>query len=168
MNFFKFPLLALFVLSIVSCSTSSEFEEEVALYENTEEVSSTKLTATEFEMEVFNAVNDYRVSIGLNALTFSETALPDAEEHTDYMISKGKISHDNFNKRASKIAKKTNAKQVSENVAKKYDSAQEVLEAWLNSTSHRNTIEGEFTHSTLSAKKDATGEYYFTHIFLNK
>lgn len=168
MNYFKFFLLFIAASTIVSCSTS-EFEEEHSLYEDTtEELTTSKLSASDFEIEVHQVVNDYRTSIGLNTLVFSETVYIDAEEHTLYMVSKGKLSHDKFNKRAEKIAKKTKAKSVSENVAKNYDTADEALEAWLNSSSHKNTIEGDFTHSSVSIKQDAEGNYYYTHIFFKK
>ena len=109
------PLLFLLVLCLTSCS-SSAYEEDAVLFEN----ESAALTASATEMELLNLINDHRMTAGLSNLEFILTAYPDAIEHTDYMIAKGQISHDNFNTRASKIAEKTEALKVSENVAKDY------------------------------------------------
>ena len=81
------------------------------------------------------------------------------------MISKGSISHDNFSARASNIASEVGAEYVAENVAKDYDTAVTAFENWLASSSHKKTMEGEFTHTAVSVKKDADGNFYFTQLF---
>jgi len=75
------------------------------------------------------------------------------------------ISHDNFNLRASKISSEADAKEVGENVAKDYISAQDVFDGWINSTAHKENIENDFTHTAISVKKDSNGNLYFTQIF---
>jgi uncharacterized protein YkwD len=42
-------------------------------------------------------------------------------------------------------------KSVSENLAYNYATAQEALTAWLNSPTHKVTIEGDFTHFGIAA-----------------
>jgi len=117
---------------------------------------------------VLDAVNEYRSSLGLNTLVFTDNAYDEAESHTEYMISKGQLSHDNFRTRASRISQKTNASCVAENVAKNYNTAETVLNAWLNSNSHKNTIEGDFTHTTITVRKDANETLFYTQIFIKK
>ena len=78
------------------------------------------------------------------------------------------LSHDNFSSRASKISLETNAKAVAENVAKDYSSATTAFEGWLNSSNHRATIEGDFTHTAVSVKKNSDGDYYFTQLFFKE
>lgn len=117
------------------------------------------------ENEVLNVVNDHRLSLGLNALLFSEAAYVQAGTHNDYMIQKGSISHDNFSSRASKIAAEVDAKFVAENVARDYNSAEGAFQGWLNSTSHKKTMEGEFTHTAVSVKIDPNGNFYYTQLF---
>ncbi|SMC42505.1 Cysteine-rich secretory protein family protein [Cellulophaga tyrosinoxydans] len=123
--------------------------------------------ASSNEMELFKLINDHRIAIGKNSLVFNSETYIAASEHSAYMVSQGKLSHDNFNLRASKIEKKTKAKNVSENVAKEYVTNEATLEAWLKSPKHKKNIEGNYTHSALSIKQDVEGNYYFTQIFFN-
>lgn len=117
------------------------------------------------ENELLNVVNEHRASLGYNALDFSEAAYTHANSHNDYMISKGSLSHDNFSSRASKIAAEVGAEFVAENVAKNYDTAAGAFEKWLSSSSHKKTMEGEFTHTAVSVKVDPSGNFYFTQLF---
>lgn len=166
----KFPLIALLLLIMTASCSQTDLQEEQSLYteESQETVESVSVTATAFENEVLSEVNDYRVSKGLNALVFSNEVYSDAEKHTMYMIEKGELSHDNFNSRAAEVSKKTKAASVAENVARNYNTAEQVLQAWLASESHKNTIEGDFTHSSITAREDANGTPYFTQIFYKK
>lgn len=117
------------------------------------------------EQELLNLVNSHRNSLGFSSLAFSEVAYSYASDHTDYMIAMGSLSHDNFSARASSISEEVNAEYVSENVAKDYISAQQVLDGWMASPNHRKTLEGEFTHTAVSVKKDASGTFYYTQLF---
>lgn len=117
------------------------------------------------EQEVLAIVNNHRASLGLNQLKFSEIAYKYANKHTDYMISKGSLSHDNFSARASSINSEITVKMVAENVAKEYNTAMEAFEGWYQSSSHKKTMEGEFSHTAVSVKKNAQGDYYYTQLF---
>jgi len=132
------------------------------------ELSTVDLEIQAMEEELHELVNTYRTDVGLQGLAFSKDAYSYARAHNDYMISKGKLSHDGFNERATKVAEATNAVSVSENVARNYLDAEGALQGWLASTSHKNTIEGEYTHTTISIKPDADGNLYFTQIFFKK
>ena len=117
------------------------------------------------EQEVLAVVNEHRASLGLNQLEFSEIAYKYANKHTDYMISKGSLSHDNFSARASSINSEITVKMVAENVAKEYNTAMEAFEGWYQSNSHKKTMEGEFSHTAVSVKMNAQGDYYYTQLF---
>ncbi|UWX54801.1 CAP domain-containing protein [Maribacter litopenaei] len=119
----------------------------------------------QLEQELLTVVNDHRNSLGLNQLEFSVVAYKYANKHTDYMISKGSLSHDNFSARASSINSEVTVQMVAENVAKDYDTAMEAFEGWYNSSSHKKTMEGDFTHTAVSIKKNVQGEFYFTQLF---
>lgn len=148
--------MLLFMFVICSCSTESIEQANVVEAAN----------ATEVEQQLLKLVNEHRSALGFNELNFSKVAYDHANTHTDYMISKGAINHDNFKVRASNISSAVNAVYVSENVAKDYDSASEALQNWLASSEHRKTIEGQFTHSAVSVKRNPNnGELYFTHLF---
>lgn len=157
------PILLMLILCFASC-TNSSLEEVNSLYEN-EEVS---LNISISEMELLSLVNDHRVANGLSKLEFSMSAYPETTQHTEYMIQNGEISHDNFIDRASKIEEKTNALVVAENVAKDYTSCEAALNGWLSSDSHRKTVEGDFSHTSISIKEDANGVAYFTQVFFMK
>ena len=117
------------------------------------------------EQELLDIVNEHRLSLNTNALAFSDVAYKYANLHTDYMISKGSISHDNFSSRASNIDSEISVEMVAENVAKDYQTAIEAFEGWYVSSSHKKTMEGDFTHTGISVKKDDFGNYYFTQLF---
>lgn len=153
----QYIALVLFVCTLASCSKESAGTTDTNIIE--------AKNATEVEQELLNTVNDHRLSLGHNALEYNSVAYTYANAHNDYMIAKGAINHDNFSKRASDISAQVNAEFVAENVAKDYSSASEAFKGWLNSSSHRKTMEGDFTHTAVSVKKDAEGKLYFTQIF---
>lgn len=150
----------LIVLSVFVCTLTSCSKEPVETLNNVE-----SQNLTEVERELLTTVNDHRIMLGKSSLEFNSTAYRHANAHSDYMIAKGAINHDNFTARASAISAEVNAEFVAENVAKDYSTASEALQGWLNSTKHKRTIEGEFTHTAVSVKKDQDGDYYFTQIF---
>ncbi|RRQ50208.1 CAP domain-containing protein [Maribacter algicola] len=153
----------LVLIAVQSCSKDAYIEME--------EQSNLSITVasniqTARENELFDLVNEHRLSIGLNELQFESVSYHYAKEHTRYMIDKGQTSHANFEQRAKSISDKTGASDVSENVAKDYDTVAEAFEAWLDSPNHRKNLEGDYTHSALSILPDEEGELYFTQIFV--
>ena len=81
------------------------------------------------------------------------------------MIATGSLNHDNFSARASEISSKVAAKAVSENVARNHDTAVEAMQGWLQSESHKKTMEGNYTHTAISIKEDPQGNLYYTQLF---
>jgi len=153
-----FVALVLFVCTLASCSKESIDNTSIPEAEN----------AIEVELELMAVVNEHRVSLGESTLEFSEVAYEYANQHNEYMISKGSINHDNFSSRASKISSQTSAEFVAENVAKDYNDAAEAFQGWLNSSSHRKTMEGDFSHTAVSVKISDAGNFYFTQIFFRQ
>ena len=84
------------------------------------------------------------------------------------MIEENNVSHDNFFQRKQSLQANANANVVSENVAYGFNSAESVVNAWLNSPSHRENIEGNFTDFDISAEKNNEGKWYFTNIFIKR
>ena len=123
------------------------------------------LSSPEVEQELLGLVNAHRMALGYSSLEFSPVAYEYASAHTDYMIASGTLNHDNFSTRASGISQEVNAEYVAENIARDYDTAQQAFNGWLESTGHRETMEGDFTHTAVSVKKDASGNYYYTQLF---
>lgn len=151
----QYAVLVLFVFIFGSCS-----KEPI---DNTPNIEAVNVIA--LEQEVLEIVNSHRSELGTNTLEFSEVAYEYANKHTDYMISKGSLSHDNFSSRASSIASKVAVQMVAENVAKDYNTAQDAFLGWYESSSHKKTMEGDFTHTAVSVKKDENGNFYYTQLF---
>lgn len=150
----RYAVPVLFVL-IFSCTSESADEIPTIMAKN----------MVQLEAELMTIVNDHRTDLGSNTLEFSEVAYKYANDHTDYMIGKGSISHDNFSSRASNIHAEVAVEMVAENVAKDYTTAIATFEGWYNSASHKKIMEGDFTHTAVSIKEDDSGNFYFTQLF---
>jgi len=165
MRTFTTTLMALtFALFLTSCSQD---EELMQTEEATLEVSADLTVEETFAKEILAEVNSYRASIGLTELQANNDSKVKATEHTKYMATKGQISHDYFLQRSDYLKAK-GAGRVSENVAYGYRTAAEVVSAWLKSESHKEAIEGNFTHSGISVVKDERGIAFFTQIFITR
>ncbi|MCK5442497.1 MAG: CAP domain-containing protein [Maribacter sp.] len=146
-------------LSLIAFSCSKE-----ELLENDSGLNKS-LTATEQENKLFNLLNEHRLSLNLSSLTFDNLSYSFASEHSEYMISQGVTSHVKFNERAAEISAETGAEFVAENVANDYFTIEDAMKAWLESPGHKENIEGDYSHSAISVKKDPNGNLYFTQIF---
>jgi len=162
----RFNILILIAIATLMTSCSSSTIEEDELYKAVS-TTNTEVAISDIEQEVIDAVNEYRVSIGLNALEFSSIAYGYANSHNDYMISAGQISHDNFDLRASDLSLDANADHVSENLGKDFTTAEDILEAWKNSPTHKKVMEGEVQYTAVSVTADKDGVLYFTQLFYN-
>ena len=157
------PFMALLVVMSFSCSTDS-IEEDKA-----DELISSYIPETKLEeVEILDLINSYRESQGLNSLTYMSTIKAVAFSHTDYMIRNNEVSHANFFKRKESLEKNAGAKSVSENVAFAFRTPESVVNAWINSDGHRETIEGDFTHFDISMEQDDNGRWFYTNIFIKK
>ena len=152
----KFLFLISLLTLITSCSTN----------DITEEVFITEVSVSSMEQEVIDVVNDYRVSQGLNALEFNNVVYDFANTHNAYMIAEGKISHDDFDIRSSNLSVQANADFVSENLGKDFTNANDILEAWIASPTHKKVMEGQFTQTAVSVQADANGVLYYTQLFI--
>ncbi len=163
-NIVKSNLLAMaFICLFTSCST----DETDPLVEANYEIDLNLSLETDWQMadEILVLINDYRTTQGLSNIEKDhQYASAYAVEHTKYMIDKEQINHDNFSERSGALINR-GAIQVGENVAKGYTTAEDVVSAWINSPSHKDIIEGSFTHSGFGVLKNAEGHYFFTLLF---
>ncbi|WP_339664821.1 CAP domain-containing protein [Maribacter arcticus] len=161
------PTLALILILLSSCSKYQNF----AGYEVNNDDLSAKVTLVSsdahstIESELFEMINTYRVSIGLNEMEFESTTYYYAGIHTSYMIENGITSHDKFSERAENISKRTGAIFVAENVARNYDTLEAAFEAWLDSPGHRQNLEGDYNYTAISIRPNSNGDLYFTQVF---
>ncbi|WP_299110241.1 CAP domain-containing protein [uncultured Winogradskyella sp.] len=157
------PFLAIIVLfSFTSCSTES-IEDDISAIE----VPSTP-QAKVIEIEIMELINAHRISLGLNVLQNHDTVKAVALTHTNYMIEEANVSHDYFFLRKESLETNANANDVTENVGYGFYTAEGVVNAWLNSPSHRANIEGDHTDFDVSAEQNAEGKWYFTNMFIKR
>jgi len=158
------PLIAIVAfLGLTSCSTDSVAEDTIDSIEVP-----VAPQAKQIEIEIMELINVHRITQGLSPLNDHNTIKAVAFTHTDYMIQENNVSHDNFFQRKQSLQANANANIVSENVAYGFNSAESVVNAWLNSPSHRENIEGNFTDFDISAEKNNEGKWYFTNIFIKR
>ena len=162
----KITIVALFSFILFSCSN----EDDGIYFDASSEALTADATYSVIESEILYLVNEYRTNIGLTVLKPLDIVSSTADDHTNYMIGAGEISHDNFQKRSQTLMEKANAKKVGENVAYGYSSAQGVVNGWLNSEGHKAVIENsKYTHFGISTEKcKNSGRNYFTQIFISK
>ncbi|AXT58301.1 CAP domain-containing protein [Aquimarina sp. MMG015] len=156
--FCKFFFTVCIATIIVSCSSE---DDSINSNINTDELTN----ETNISDDILALVNQHRQSLGLSTLSKNNTAEQLAIDHTKYMISIEEINHDNFNQRGNILGDEENATGTAENVARFYSDAQSVVDGWLNSTGHRENIEGNYMYTGISAIKDENGRYYYTQLF---
>jgi uncharacterized protein YkwD len=154
--------LILLALFIVSCTP-----EDDGIY--FEKIQDTKIKYSEIEIEILQMINNHRESKNLYPLERMNYISSVAQTHTDYMVETGLVNHDNFPQRNEQLVVNAQAKKVGENVAYGYSTALGVVNAWLNSDSHRAIIENEnYTHFGISTEKNESGRYFYTQMFIQK
>lgn len=113
-------------------------------------------------------INDHRSKLNLEPIKLDrKLATAYAVMHTEYMIDNARLSHDGYAQRSQALLQE-GAQAVGENVARGYFSAEDVVNAWLNSSSHKRVIEGDYTHSGFGVMTDHRGTYYFTQLFYSE
>jgi uncharacterized protein YkwD len=150
-------------LSITSCST----EEEALSSVDVSQVNA-KYNYSQEENDLMKIINNYRKENGLNELATIDFISIKSEEHDNYMINTGTVSHDFFKNRYDALVKGIGAKDVSENIAYSYATPQATLNAWLGSASHKANLDGNFTHFGIAIRTNAEGKKYYTNIFVKK
>lgn len=156
--------MAIVLISFSSCSKDSMEDMEIAEL-NTEAPS---VSYSNFELQVMELVNAYRVEKGLSELKNLDEISYQAETHNIHMVKNDEVCHDQFGSRYSALVKLVGAEAVSENVAYGYRTAEAVVQAWIKSDSHRKNMEGNHTHFGISVTKNDEGKYYFTNIFIRQ
>ena len=156
-------LMTLMAVLSFSCST-----EEMP----SETIDSSSLVnapaAKTIEIEILELINNHRIEVGLNPLNNLNIIKSVAFTHTDYMVEINQVNHDNFFQRKNSLIQNAGAASVSENVAYGYSTAQAVVTAWLNSPSHKQNMEGDYSDFDISAEQNSEGRWYYTNIFIKK
>lgn len=129
-------------------------------------------TLTSIEQAVHAQINKYRQQRNLPALKLDERISNSARIHSQNMASGAvPFSHNGFQERVQAIAKVIPLSAAAENVAYNMgysDPATKAVQGWLNSTGHRQNIEGNYNQTGIGVAQNSKGEYYFTQIFIRK
>jgi uncharacterized protein YkwD len=164
MNFSKFKLILFVIISVLITSCSTKQDNFYA-----KEINIKPVIYNALENGVLDQINAYRNSIGSSTLKKLDIVSYVATSHTEYMVETGNVDHTGFDKRQQDLVENAGAKSVGENVAYGYKTADAVVDAWLNSDSHRELIENKnFTHFGISTEKNAQGRDYYTLMFIKK
>ncbi len=152
------------VLTLVSCSNDSA--EDLAAEEA---VLITDYNSNADEIELARIINEYRVSVGKNALEVVNHISYKSQEHNSYMIQNNVVNHDYFDSRANNIIQVLGAVRVGENIAYNFSSPASALNAWKNSPGHKANLDGDYTHFGISISiNPATGKKYYTNMFMKR
>jgi len=167
MKLLRTSLLAIVLLCFAtSCQKDEDTLPNPENY--TIDISLAEQTNWELAAEVLELVNEHRSTMDLTPIKKDQQyASAYAVEHTLYMIDVHGINHDNFTYRSAGLQSR-GATHVGENVAYGYNTAEDLVHAWLNSPSHKKIIEGDFTHSGFGILKNDSGAYFFTQLFYKK
>tara|TARA_R110002111_G_scaffold260039_1_gene330726 strand:- start:7700 stop:8293 length:594 start_codon:yes stop_codon:yes gene_type:complete len=155
-------VLLVLSMSLFSCSVEDELSNP-EIY-NTENII---VEYNPIDYEILELINVYRTTLNLEPLGILNEASKEAITHNQYMIDAGAVSHDFFYTRSQNLVEAVEAKKVLENVGYGFSNAESVVNAWINSDSHRENIEdSNVTDFGISTSKDENGKYYFTNIFV--
>ena len=162
----KIFFLFLIFTSLISCgkkSSSSKPQNEVREDEVIDDLSS-------FEKDYIKLLNNYRSSLGLNKLTYVKIIEDVALEHSHYMATGiGRFGHRGWRSRCQRLMNELQGSQCGEIVAMGQKSPQDVLNAWIQSPSHRKSVENpDFTHTGLGIRENKKGLIFWTEIFIQK
>lgn len=160
---FRNVLFIMTVFLMSSCTSEDNTQTSI----NLALVTSVKYEYNTNEIQTMDAINEYRLSVGLNVLEKINYVSVKSEEHSNYMVENKVVNHNNFTMRSDNIIKYLGAASVGENIAYNYNSGNDALKAWLKSSRHKENIEGDFTHFGIAIKKDPiSGKKYYTNIFV--
>ncbi|MFP4431709.1 MAG: CAP domain-containing protein [Spirochaetaceae bacterium] len=121
------------------------------------------------QAQLADGANAHRVSQGLDRLEWSGSLAALAQAHSDDMHDRGYFSHTTpggakFTDRLADAG--ITYRSAGENIAKDFDSADAVLQAWLASQGHKRNIENAtFTHHGVGF--NAQGGLW-THLFIGE
>jgi uncharacterized protein YkwD len=155
----KLVLFALIFTVFNSCSSDDE-----GIYFN-----EIKTEYATMELEIIDLINEYRNSLGMQALETLNMISSVALTQSSHTITNYEMNHDGFTKQQENSMGLTNAKWTGESVVVVFNSATGAINAMLNNEDHRAIIENEtYTHVGISIEQNRQGMNYFTQIFIKK
>jgi uncharacterized protein YkwD len=163
-GFFILCLLFSFVACEISLAPLSEDPND--RQQRQEDDDGLVVRINQYEKEVFDLINTYRVEQGLNKLKWVNQAVLEAQYHSEYMDDYQVVNHLNLSRRINAIAveEELSIDAYAENVGQNKD-AKNMVQAWINSLGHRRNLLGNYTHTGIG-QAGSGDKKYFTQIFL--
>lgn len=129
------------------------------------------LSTDEVEQQVFQQVNNYRLSIRLGQLEWRDVITQQCRNHSENIASGNTaVGHEGYEERFANIGKSLpDAVYFGENVAYVSghpDPAEYVLNLWLSNPTHKQNLEENFDLTGVGAAKDGDGGFYITQIYI--
>ncbi|AFY76115.1 uncharacterized protein with SCP/PR1 domains [Pleurocapsa sp. PCC 7327] len=124
------------------------------------------------EQAIYEEINRYRQTRKLPPLKLNSDISRYARIHSERMAAGiVSFSHDGFEKRVQSIGQIIPYEQAAENLSVNVgyiDPVKVAVQGWIASSGHRKNLEGEFDLTGIGVARNASGEYYFTQIFLKQ
>jgi uncharacterized protein YkwD len=124
------------------------------------------------EREVFELVNQHRRARGLLALELDDRISREARMHSAAMAAGSTpFGHDGYDDRVAVLKRVLSCRRSAENVAFNQGDrspASAAVRVWLASPGHRENIEGRYDTTGVGVALNASGEVYFTQIFVER
>jgi uncharacterized protein YkwD len=123
---------------------------------------------TALEQEALDLINAERAAVGAPPLTIDPAAQAAAVAHSEDMLARGFFDHTNPDGQDAGdrlAAAGASSSGWAENIAMGQDTAQSVVEGWMNSPGHRdNILNPSYTLTGLAAVTGGDGPYW-TQVF---
>lgn len=124
----------------------------------------------QLELEILNVVNQFRLSKQLQVLASDDSCATQARSHSiDMAVGRVGLGHDGFDLRSAAIGSSApgHPPGAAEQVAAGKQTAQEVVQGWLQETilQNRSPVEGPYTMAGVGVAISPSGMNYFTIMF---
>lgn len=147
----------------------SDVKTTASAYEGT----ASQALLSEFEQEVLDVTNAFRVRNGVKPLVWNDDLANTARKHSTDMGTRNYFSHSSpegntVSDRMKKAGLMSSLRSYGENIAAGYDNAFEVVSGWVNSEGHReNLLMSSYSALGVGAIYNSNGEYrvYYTQNF---
>lgn len=118
---------------------------------------------------IFERINQHRAQQYLPLLEINPHIQLTATQHTQDMANgRQPFGHEGFEERARVLLSKLGGSSVAENVALGNANPKQIVQTWLESSGHRNNIEGDFNWTGIGITQANDQQYYYCQIFIKK
>lgn len=118
---------------------------------------------------ILKLINKHRAAQYLSTLQINPHIQVMATQHAQDMANEAtSFGHDKFEDRARTLLSKLGGSSAAENVALGDKDANVIVNSWLDSSGHRNNIEGDFNLTGIGIAQGENQRMYYCQIFIKK